>query len=216
MSFLAPLALPDEILTPWIAFADACGDEQAISCRLVYHWTGNETASQIATWVVGKPLAILVLIVVGLVIRALSQHFIDRIIGATGNLSERRRLRARTIGSLLRSVITTLIVAIISVMILSELGYEVGPLIASAGVVGLAIGFGAQNLVKDYLAGLFMILEDQYGVGDVIDVGTTIGTVEAVGLRITRLHDDEGTVWYVRNGEILRVGNKSQRRPHGN
>ena len=81
---------------------------------------------------------------------------------------------------------------------------------ASAGVVGLAIGFGAQSLVKDFLAGIAMMLEDQYGVGDSVDVGEASGTVEAVGLRVTRLRDVEGTVWYVRNGEILRVGNQSQ------
>jgi small conductance mechanosensitive channel len=87
---------------------------------------------------------------------------------------------------------------------------NLGPILASAGVAGLAIGFGAQNLVKDFLAGLFMLLEDQYGVGDVVDVGDVTGTVEAVGLRITTLRDAHGVLWYMRNGEIVRVGNKSQ------
>jgi small-conductance mechanosensitive channel len=208
----------DEILAPYLASVEACGKEQAISCRLVFKWTGNETLAEIATWVVGKPLAILMLILFGVLVRWLSQRVIDRVVGdfTSPRFSERRQMRARTIGSLVRSIVTTLLVAIISIMIVSELGYNVAPLIASAGVVGLAIGFGAQSLVKDYLSGLFMILEDQYGVGDVVDLGTTTGTIEAVGLRITRLHDAEGTVWYVRNGEILRVGNKSQRRPHGN
>jgi small conductance mechanosensitive channel len=86
----------------------------------------------------------------------------------------------------------------------------VAPLIASAGIIGLALGFGAQSLVTDFLSGIFMIIEDQYGVGDAVDLGEAIGTVEAVGLRVTRLRDVEGTVWYVRNGEILRVGNQSQ------
>ncbi len=95
-------------------------------------------------------------------------------------------------------------------LILGEIGVTLGPLLASAGVAGLAIGFGAQNLVKDFLAGLFMLLEDQYGVGDVVDVGDVTGTVEAVGLRITTLRDAKGVLWYVRNGEIVRVGNKSQ------
>ncbi len=93
---------------------------------------------------------------------------------------------------------------------LAELGFAVGPLIASAGIVGVALGFGAQSLVTDFLSGIFMIVEDQYGVGDVVDLGEAIGTVEAVGLRVTRLRDVEGTVWYVRNGEIIRVGNQSQ------
>jgi small conductance mechanosensitive channel len=85
-----------------------------------------------------------------------------------------------------------------------------GPILASAGIVGVAVGFGAQNLVRDFLSGMFMLLEDQYGVGDIVDLGEASGTVEAVGLRITTIRDLQGTVWYVRNGEILRVGNKSQ------
>ena len=95
-------------------------------------------------------------------------------------------------------------------LVLGEIGLNLGPLLASAGIAGLAIGFGAQNLVKDFIAGLFMLLEDQYGIGDVVDIGEAVGTVEAVGLRITTLRDGSGVLWYVRNGEIVRVGNKSQ------
>jgi moderate conductance mechanosensitive channel len=113
-------------------------------------------------------------------------------------------------GSLLNSISSIVIWTIFAITAVAELGYPIGPLIASAGVVGVALGFGAQSLVKDFLSGISMIFEDQYGVGDVVDVGSASGTVEAVGLRVTRLRDVEGTVWYVRNGEILRVGNKSQ------
>ena len=113
-------------------------------------------------------------------------------------------------GDLLKSVITGVLVAIFGTMILSQLGVNIAPIIASAGIIGIALGFGAQSLVKDFLSGVFMIFEDQFGVGDVIDVGEAIGTVEAVTLRVTRLRDLDGTVWYVPNGEILRVGNKSQ------
>ena len=95
-------------------------------------------------------------------------------------------------------------------VILGELGVNLGPLIAGAGIAGVALGFGAQSLVKDFLSGIFMLVEDQYGVGDVIDVGEATGTVEAVTLRTTRIRDVEGTVWHVPNGEIDRVGNKSQ------
>ena len=95
-------------------------------------------------------------------------------------------------------------------MMLSEIGVDIAPIIASAGIIGLALGFGAQSLVKDFLSGIFMILEDQFGVGDLVDVGEAIGTVEAVSLRVTRLRDVNGTVWYVPNGEIMRVGNQSQ------
>ncbi len=103
-----------------------------------------------------------------------------------------------------------MVLAIAEVLVLGELGINVAPILASAGVVGVALGFGAQNLVKDFIAGIGIILEDQYGVGDVVDLGEASGTVEAVGLRITRLRDVNGVVWYARNGEILRVGNKSQ------
>ena len=130
-------------------------------------------------------------------------------------MRERRRQRAETVGTLLRSATTFLVFGIALVTILGELGINLTPIVASAGIVGVAVGFGAQNLVRDFLTGIFMILEDQYGVGDVIDVGPPTasnpvsGTVEAVSLRITRLRDVNGVVWHVRNGEILRVGNMS-------
>jgi moderate conductance mechanosensitive channel len=124
----------------------------------------------------------------------------------------RRTQRARTIGSVLRSASSAIILGIAAVMILAEFDVSLGPILASAGIVGVAIGFGAQSLVRDFLSGMFMLLEDQYGVGDVVDLGSAnaTGVVEAVGLRITTVRDGTGTVWYVRNGEILRVGNKSQ------
>ncbi|RJL22836.1 mechanosensitive ion channel family protein [Bailinhaonella thermotolerans] len=125
-------------------------------------------------------------------------------------LTERRRQRTETLGSVLRSIASILILGTAVLMMLQRLGFNLAPLLASASVVGVAVGFGAQNIVKDFLAGVFMLLEDQYGVGDVIDVGQAKGTVEAVSLRITRLRDINGAVWYVRNGEITRVGNESQ------
>ncbi len=103
----------------------------------------------------------------------------------------RRVQRAKTMGDLLKSVITGLLIAIFGTMILSELGVNIAPIIASAGIIGLALGFGAQSLVKDFLSGIFMIVEDQYGVGDVVDVGEASGTIEAVSLRVTRLRDLE-------------------------
>jgi small conductance mechanosensitive channel len=125
-------------------------------------------------------------------------------------LTQRTEQRAAAIGTLLRSVVAITVWSIALLMILPLLGVNVGPLLASAGVIGVALGFGAQTLVKDYLSGIFMIIEDQYGVGDLVDVGPVIGTVEEVALRFTRLRDQTGVVWYVRNGEILRVANRSQ------
>jgi small-conductance mechanosensitive channel len=122
----------------------------------------------------------------------------------------RRVQRAKTMGDLLKSVATGVLVAVVGTMMLSEVGVDIAPIIASAGIIGIALGFGAQSLVKDFLSGIFMIVEDQFGVGDVVDVGEATGTVEAVSLRVTRVRDVNGTVWYVPNGEILRVGNMSQ------
>ena len=124
---------------------------------------------------------------------------------------ERRRQRAETVASLLKSVTTIVLSTVLLVMVLDELGFKILPVIASASIVGVALGFGAQTLVKDFLAGIFMILEDQFGVGDYIDMEKASGVVEAVGLRITRLRGDDGTIWYVRNGEVMRVGNQAER-----
>lgn len=123
---------------------------------------------------------------------------------------ERRAQRAKTVGRMLSSVSSILIFVIALLMILSELEFNLGPILASAGIAGVAIGFGAQALVKDYLSGFFMVIEDQYGIGDSVDLGEAIGTVEDVGLRTTQVRGLDGTLWHVRNGEILRVGNQSQ------
>ncbi|MGH4023202.1 MAG: mechanosensitive ion channel family protein, partial [Pseudonocardiaceae bacterium] len=122
----------------------------------------------------------------------------------------RRAARAGAIGSVLRSATTLVVYGVAVTMVLDQLGISLGPIIASAGIVGLALGFGAQNLVRDFLSGMFMMIEDQYGVGDWVDLGEAKGTVEAVGMRVTTLRDTNGTVWYVRNGEVNRVGNSSQ------
>jgi small conductance mechanosensitive channel len=132
------------------------------------------------------------------------------VFGDAAAYSERRTLRAETMGSVVRSIVTIVVSAIVIFMALDILGYSIGPLLASAGIAGVALGFGAQNLVKDFLAGAAMLLEDQYGVGDVIDMGQASGVVEAVSLRVTRLRSVDGTVWYVRNGEVTRLGNSSQ------
>jgi small conductance mechanosensitive channel len=199
--------------------ANPCEDGEQI-CHQAFMWTGNATVADVADVVIGKPLAIAGLLLFGLVLRWLLHRIIDRVIrrAETGVLpdrvnlatSTRRVQRAQTMGSLLKSIVTGVLVAVFGTMILSELGVNIAPIIASAGIIGLALGFGAQSLVKDFLSGVFMIFEDQYGVGDVVDIGEASGTVEAVTLRITRLRDLHGTVWYVPNGEIMRVGNMSQ------
>jgi small-conductance mechanosensitive channel len=201
-------------------------------CELVRDVTSNDWLAQASDWLIAKPAAILALLVIGFLVRWLLHRLIDKlktqaVEGAVpallgrGRLPqilaeaapaavERREQRAATMAALLKSVATGVVVAVVLFMVIAQLGYNIAPLIASAGIIGVALGFGAQSLVKDFLNGIFMIMEDQYGVGDVVNVGTATGTVEAVGLRVTRLRDVNGTVWYVRNGEILAVCNMSQ------
>ncbi|MFD8703988.1 mechanosensitive ion channel family protein [Kitasatospora sp. NPDC059648] len=123
---------------------------------------------------------------------------------------ERRQQRSEAIGSVLRSVASFTILGTAALMVLSALGMNLAPLLASAGVAGVAIGFGARNLVTDFLSGVFMIMEDQYGVGDEIDTGVATGTVLEVGLRVTKLRGANGEIWYIRNGEVKRIANMSQ------
>jgi len=180
------------------------------------------------------PIRIAIIIVVSLIVRAVLRRMIDRAVRPVGGhvprilrpfrerlegsaflesaglVSQRRAQRAATLGSVLKSATSAIIFVIGFLLVLSELHIDLAPFIAGTSIVGVALGFGAQSIVKDFLAGMFMLMEDQYGVGDVIDFEKASGTVEGVGLRSTRLRDVNGTVWYVRNGEVVRVGNKSQ------
>ena len=209
-----------------------CIDDPSTFCAQVFSLTNNQWLAGSANWLITKPVKILMIIVIAFVVRLLVRRLINRVttLPKSGGklpsmlrplrerapevlgsaIIERRRQRAMTIGSVLKSMATFLIYGLAFILVLGELGIDLGPIIASAGIIGVAIGFGAQNLVKDFLSGIFMMVEDQYGVGDVVDVGEASGTVESVGLRITTLRDVKGTVWYVRNGEVLRVGNSSQ------
>ena len=124
-------------------------------------------------------------------------------------LSARAQQRAATIGDALASLAKAVIWSIALLLILDDLGVNLAPLLAGAGIAGVAIGFGAQSLVKDFISGLFILVEDQYGVGDVVSVNDATGTVEDVNLRVTRLRGMDGTVFFVPNGEIRKVGNSS-------
>ncbi len=235
MSSPAAVALGDSILP--FQVADCWEDRDNNLCRIVYRFTDNGPVANTVDLLVAKPLAILGIVLLGIVLRWLAFRLIERVtrkaaVGSTqgllpGVLSrgkarqlldqpgaialERREQRANTMGTVLKSVTTGAVFTIVALMVIDQVGYNIAPLIASAGIVGVALGFGAQSLVRDFLSGIFMILEDQYGVGDVIDVGNGVsGSVESVSLRVTRLRDIDGTVWYVPNGEIARVGNKSQ------
>ncbi len=135
----------------------------------------------------------------------------EQLIGRlTGTADARHQARVRTLGSVMTNAVDIILVLLVVLTILRILGIPLEPLLAASGIGGVALAFGAQSLVKDYISGMLMIFEDQFGVGDLIDTGEVVGTVEEVGLRVTRLRDAQGQVWYVRNGEILRIGNQSQ------
>jgi small-conductance mechanosensitive channel len=228
-----PIPLPPNALDPF-QWAPACANDAGSWCSWVFQWTHSDFLARSADTVIDRVLSILLIVVLAMLARVLLHRAINRLVRGAANgrvmvpqalrrrapaglrgfaaplLSERRIQRANTIGSVLRSITSTVILVIGSIMVLAEFGLNLGPILASAGIVGVALGFGAQNLVRDFLSGMFMLLEDQYGVGDVVDLGEASGTVEAVGLRITTLRDVRGTVWHVRNGAIQRVGNKSQ------
>ncbi|MFE5138270.1 mechanosensitive ion channel domain-containing protein [Streptomyces fagopyri] len=192
----------------------------------------QESATNAASWVeqnwstwLAIGLRVLLILVIAAVLRVAVRRAITKLIDrmtrtvqavdgtALGGFLvnvERRRQRSQAIGSVLRSVASFLIMGTAALMILGTFEINLAPLLASAGVAGVAIGFGARNLVTDFLSGVFMILEDQYGVGDTIDAGVASGEVVEVGLRVTKLRGDNGEIWYVRNGEVKRIGNLSQ------
>lgn len=182
-------------------------------------------------WLLGTPLRIAVILLIATVvtvvarwlIRRFAQRFmaqettdaldaVERTVGVGIPRVNPQRVRARTetFRVVLTGVVTTVIWVIAFVLVLAEVDVDLGPLIAGAGIVGIALGFGAQTLVRDYLAGIFIIVEDQFGVGDVVDLGEATGTVEEVTLRATVLRDVDGVVWHVSNGSIIRVGNQSK------
>jgi small conductance mechanosensitive channel len=172
---------------------------------------------------VGTPLRILIVLLVAVALQLLAVRVIRHAIRRTVERAQARdqqrgkeatgtRVAQRTgaIGSLLISVVSVVIWINALVIILEALGINITPIVASAGVAGIALAFGAQTLIKDYISGILLILEDQYGVGDVVVIGAVTGTVEEVLLRTTRLRDADGTLWHFRNGEIMSVGNRSQ------
>jgi small conductance mechanosensitive channel len=172
----------------------------------------------VAAVVVEVMLRIALIVVIAVIARRLAGVGIRRLVtratagdGDDDNeaLSQRRALRASTLGAVLGSAATVTVVTLAALLLLGELGVQLGPLIAAIGIVGLALGFGAQRLVQDLLSGLFILLEDQFGVGDVVDTGEIIGTVEGVNLRLTRVRDVGGTLWHLPNGDIRRAGNFS-------
>lgn len=185
-----------------------------------------------ADGLVTKPATMVLIVVVALIANRIVQRAIRRFVAglesgsvrrgisgsglgganlvATGPPSVRAHQRAGTIGLVLHGFTRFVIFILTVLLVLSEFGVNLAPLIAGAGIAGVALGFGAQALVRDFLSGLFMLIEDQLGVGDIVDAGEATGQVEGISLRTTRLRDEAGTIWHIPNGEIRRVGNKSQ------
>ncbi len=215
---------------------DACGDDASFICERVYDMTdGNEDLTEVVDWMLHRPLTILIILAAAWAATRLARRYVRRVVRrlvAPDRTATARRLqqigiarpetiigdepdlrrssRSTSIANVVSSTVTVLIWSIATILIIGELGFNLGPFIAGAGVAGVALGFGAQSLVKDCIAGLFTLVEDQYGIGDIVDLGEAIGEVEEVTLRITVLRGLDGTVWHVPNGEIRRVGNKSQ------
>ncbi|MBM3659224.1 MAG: mechanosensitive ion channel family protein [Actinobacteria bacterium] len=212
--------------------AEACGPEgeQSWVCERVFELTGSETAADVAD-ALSVPIRIVFVLLAAWIVTRLLNRAVQRtvqrvrdqgtvsILGATApiplseNAQLRRTQRAATISSVLRNVVSTVVWTVAALIVLGELGVDIGPILAAAGVAGIAIGFGTQTMVRDYLAGMFIVLEDQYGVGDEIEVDGIVGEVEWVTLRMTRIRDGRGVAWYVGNGEVRKVGNRSQREP---
>lgn len=226
------------LLTALVAQAEtvttACGPPEDASsvCEGVFRLTSNESLAAASEVFLARPVKIAVILGLAWLAARVARRAIRRVTKGVGSVSAdvvtaadrsggallhtggtrtvRGVQRAETIGALLGSVAGFAIWSIAALTVLGEVGIELGPLLAGAGIVGIALGFGAQNLVRDFLSGIFMLIEDQYGVGDVIDAGPASGTVEGVSLRTTRLRDVEGNVWHIPNGQIARVANKSQ------
>jgi small-conductance mechanosensitive channel len=219
------MAFPALAAVPASSLEGACRSQPGIACQLVWDATHSAHLAMLTRIYLAGPLQlglrILFVIVLALVARALARRLIDRVTSrvtvgkdASGERNrlrggERRQQRATALGSVLGNAASVTIFAIALFIVLGDMGLNLAPILASAGVLGIAIGFGAQNLVQDFLAGIFMLLEDQYGVGDVINVRNITGTVEAVSLRITRVRDVNGVVWHIRNGTIGKSGNES-------
>ncbi len=203
-------------------------DDRGWACQPVLDATDNEQLAAAAGWLSEKPLQILGILLAAWLCNKLLRRLItrtsERMVDHADRLGDympsrlrvssdngRAEARGATLSSVAHSVATGVVLVVAAGWILSVLGVSLAALFASAGVLGVALGFGAQNLVRDVLAGWFIVVEDRYGVGDTIDAGPpAVGVVERVTLRSTRLRDVNGTVWHVANGEILRVGNKSQ------
>jgi len=214
-----------------------CGADPNWVCERMYDWTGSKFLTNVLDWIVAKPLTIFLIVVIVAVLASLLRRLVSRsmarvlltksrtpigrqhglrertsgIFLSSGGSSVRTEARRETLTEVFRSLATVFVWLIGLLFIFETVGVSLGPLLATAGIIGVALGFGTQTMVRDFISGFFIVAEDQFGVGDTIDVGGGAkGTVERVTLRATHIRDSEGNVWHVANGQILKVANKSQ------
>jgi len=219
------------------ALENACGDNAGWVCERVFELTGSKAWAHAAEWFIAKPLSILLVVVVAGVVAMIVRRMISRsmnqlfsvgsekkhnrkgalrrrtseVLLASGDTSVRTEARLETLTAVFRSIGTALVWFFALFFALEVLGISLGPLLATAGIVGVALGFGTQTMVRDFISGFFIVAEDQFGIGDTIDVGGGAkGVVERITLRATHIRDPEGTVWHIANGQIVKVANKSQ------
>ena len=229
------LAQPAEDTEAVTTVTDACGADPGWLCRWMFERTGNELLSSASEWLIHRPLKIILILLGAFLLSRIARRAARGLVGRIAKTStsdklanirsrgptrfladeeekenSRAQARANTLSTVLSSLISVVAWGAALLMILGEFNVNIGPLLAGASIAGVAIGFGAQSIVKDFISGLFMLIEDQFGVGDTVDLGHASGTVEAVTLRSSTIRDVAGTVWHIPNGEISRVGNKSQ------
>ncbi|MCL2802594.1 MAG: mechanosensitive ion channel family protein [Micrococcales bacterium] len=184
-----------------------------------------------ARWLIGDPLAVVLYLLGALVVLAIAHavigHTVKRLaakpwtLGGDGDVSEaerahnqaRREARIKTLGSVAHSTVKAVVWILTICLVLERLGVSMGLIITTLGVLGVGVGLGAQSMVKDMIAGMFILAEDQFGIGDQVDAEQASGKVVSMSLRITTLRDDDGVIWYVPNGTVTRIGNSSQHRP---
>ncbi|MGI8684191.1 MAG: mechanosensitive ion channel family protein [Acidimicrobiales bacterium] len=190
-------------------------DDHGYVYDLLIKWGMGDFGASTWEFILVRPLKVVLLLVAGIVAARIGSRAVRRFVRSlsartpVGTGSARSEQRVSTVAKVLGGMVRAIVWIIVLLIVLGEIGVDLAPLLAGAGIAGIAIGFGAQSLVKDFLSGFFILLEDQYGVGDVINLGDATGTVEDISLRVTRLRATDGTVWFVPNGEIKRVGNTS-------
>lgn len=213
---------------------DACGDDPGAICEWVLEQTDNEFLASVADWVLAKVVPSVLILIGALIVVQVVRRAVHRSTRRLAKATSASRLgefaasdlsitpekeeeeiaradaRAESISAVVSSVAGLVVWVIALLMVIAQFGVSLAPLLAGAGIAGVALGFGAQTLVRDFIAGLFILIEDQYGVGDYIDVGDASGQVRRMTLRITSLRDVNGDLWHVPNGEITHVANKSQ------